>query len=107
MGATMIVVSVMYPHEPGKHFDMDYYLATHIPLVKDKMGDGLKGVSVEKGLAGMPPGSPAVYATVGRLLLDSLEDVQTCLAPNDAAFAADIPNFTDITPRIQISEVVL
>ena len=81
----MIRLTIMYPDAEDAYFDMDYYLATHIPLVKDKMGDGLKGVSVERGLAGMPPGSPAVYAAVGRLLLDSLEDVQTCLAPNDAA----------------------
>jgi hypothetical protein len=40
-------------------------------------------------------------------VLDSLEDLEIYLAPNDAAFAADIPNFTDIVPCIQISDVVL
>jgi hypothetical protein len=40
-------------------------------------------------------------------LLDSLADLEAYPAPNDAAFAADIPNFTDIKPQIQISEVVV
>jgi uncharacterized protein (TIGR02118 family) len=97
----------MYPNAPGKHFDMDYYCNQHIQLVREKLGEGLKGCSVEKGVSGMPSGSPPVYAAVGRLLLSSLEDLETYLAPNDVVLAADIPNFTDIRPEFQISEVLL
>ena len=28
----MIKVSILYPNKPGSHFDMSYYLATHMPL---------------------------------------------------------------------------
>ena len=31
----MIKVSVMYPNGEGKHFDMEYYVNTHIPLVEE------------------------------------------------------------------------
>ena len=51
----MIVFSVMYPNEPGSRFDMDYYCTTHIPLVKEKVGDALKSVSVERGMSGGEP----------------------------------------------------
>lgn len=30
----MINVTVIYPNAPDKTFDMDYYLATHIPMVR-------------------------------------------------------------------------
>ena len=29
------------------------------------------------------------------------------MLPHDAAFRADVPNFTDITPEFQISEVIV
>lgn len=103
----MIVATVMYPNEPGKHFDMEYYCDVHIAMVKERLGDALKEVTVQKGLSGLEPGSSASYAAVCHLRFDSLEDMETHMAPHDAAFRADVPNFTDITPRFQISEVIL
>ena len=102
----MIAFAVMYPYGPDKHFDMDYYLATHIPLVREKVGDALKGVTIDSGRASREPGSAPTYTTVTRLLFDSMEDVATRMAPHSPVFDADIPNFTDIKPFIQISEVV-
>jgi len=48
----MIKVSVFYPNEEGKKFDMDYYLNSHIPMVQEKVGAALKGGAVEQGLSG-------------------------------------------------------
>ena len=39
----MIKVSVLYPKNPDGTFDMSYYLATHIPLVREKLASALKG----------------------------------------------------------------
>ena len=103
----MIVFTVMYPNEPGKHFDMDYYCSTHLALVKEKVGDALKGVTVERGVSGGEPGSPASYATVCHLQFDCIEDLVTYMAPHSPEFGADVPNFTDITPQFQISEVIV
>jgi uncharacterized protein (TIGR02118 family) len=102
----MIVFTVMYPNEPGKRFDMDYYCNKHLAMAREKIGDALKGVSVERGLSGAAPGSPAEYAVVCHLQFDCMEDLQNYLAPHSPAFDADVPNFTDITPRFQINEVV-
>jgi hypothetical protein len=36
----MMKVSVLYPNTPGTHFDMNYYLAHHMPLaVRSKYTD--------------------------------------------------------------------
>ncbi len=40
----MIKVTVFYPYDEGKKFDMDYYCSKHIPLVQQKLGDALKSV---------------------------------------------------------------
>jgi uncharacterized protein (TIGR02118 family) len=42
---------------------------------------------------------------MGHLLFDSVEAFQAAFGPNAQAISADIPNYTDIRPVIQISEV--
>ena len=101
----MIKVSVLYPNEEDKKFDMDYYLNSHIPMVQEKLGDALKGGAVEQGLGGVEPGSPAIYVAMAHLLFDSVETFQSAFGPHSEAIMADVPNYTDIQPTIQISEV--
>lgn len=101
----MIKVSVFYPNEEGKKFDMDYYLNNHVPMVQQKLGAALKGGAVEQGLGGAEPGSPATYIAMGHLYFDSVEAFQTAFGPHAEAIMGDVPNYTDIQPTIQISEV--
>jgi uncharacterized protein (TIGR02118 family) len=103
----MIKVSVMYPNTPGAKFDHAYYRDSHMPMVKRKMGDYLKSYSVDKGLAGGAPGSPAAYISAGHLLCESVEAFQAGFGPHTKEIMGDIPNYTDTTPVIQISEVVV
>ena len=101
----MIKLSVFYPNEEGKKFDMDYYLNNHIPMIQEKLGEALKGGAVEQGLGGAAPGSPATYVAMSHLLFDSVDEFQSSFGPHAEAIMADIPNYTDIQPTIQISEV--
>jgi uncharacterized protein (TIGR02118 family) len=103
----MIKVSVMYPNGPDTRFDHDYYRDNHMPMVKSKLGDALKFYTVDKGLAGGAPGTAATYAAAGHLHLDSVESFQAAFGPHAKQIMADIPNYTNITPLIQISEVVV
>jgi uncharacterized protein (TIGR02118 family) len=103
----MIKVSVMYPDGAGKHFDHAYYRDKHMPMVKAKLGAALKFYTVDKGLAGGAPGAPATYVAAGHLHCDSVEAFQAGFGPHTKEIMGDIPNYTDITPIIQISEVVV
>jgi len=102
----MCKVSVSYPNGENKTFDMDYYCNTHLPLVSKLLGDSIKGSSVEKGLAGGAPGSPAPYAGVGILYFDSVEDFGNSFGPHAEEIMGDLPNFTNMEPIIQVSEVL-
>ena len=42
---------------------------------------------------------------MGHLYCDSIAAFQTAFAPHAQTIMADIPNYTDIEPTIQISEV--
>jgi uncharacterized protein (TIGR02118 family) len=104
---TMIKVSVMYPNTPGTRFDHDYYRDKHMPLVKARMGADLQRYTVDKGLAGGAPDTSATYVAAGHLFCASVEAFQHGFGPHAQEIMGDIPNYTDIQPVIQISEVVV
>jgi uncharacterized protein (TIGR02118 family) len=101
----MIKVSVMYPAGEGKTFDMDYYCKSHMPMVRQKCGAACKSMAVEQGLAGGAPGTPPTYAAMGHLYFDSVAAFQAAFGPHTKEIMGDIPNYTNIRPVIQISEV--
>lgn len=103
----MIKVSVLYPHQEGSRFDMDYYCKNHVPMAQKKLGAACKGISVEQGLGGAAPGTPPAFVAMGHLLFESVEAFQAAFGPHTAAIMGDIPNYTTIQPVIQISEVKL
>lgn len=103
----MIKISVMYPFTDGMRFDHDYYRDKHMPLVKSKMGDHCKYYTVDKGLAGGAPGAPATYVGMCHIFCNSIEAFQAGFGPHAREILADIKNYTDAAPVIQISEVVV
>lgn len=104
----MIKLSVLYPNEEAKTFNMDYYLDNHIQLVERLLGNDLKGVAVETGLAGLGDSdTPAPYIVCGHLYFDSMSDLQKSVTANLDQMVGDIPNFTNVQPVVQIAEVVM
>lgn len=103
----MIKVSVMYPNTPGARFDHVYYRDKHMPLVQARMGDTCKYYTIDKGLAGGAPGAPATYVAMCHIFCDSAATFQSGFGPHAQEIMADIANYTDLTPTMQISEVVV
>lgn len=101
----MVKVSVMYPNREGTTFDMTYYCNRHIPMVRELLGSAVKGVSVEQGISGEEPGSPAPYIAMGHLVFDSVEAFQASFGPHARVIIKDIPNYTNSEPTMQIGEV--
>lgn len=103
----MIKVSVMYPNTPGARFNHEYYRDKHMPMVKAKLGDACKFYTVDKGLAGGAPGAPATYVGMCHLHFESVQAFQGAFGPHAKEIMGDVPNYTDIAPVMQISEVVV
>ena len=103
----MIKVSVMYPNGPDAHFDTAYYVDRHMPMVKQRMGDYCKYYTVERALASGTPEANAPYIAMGHLFCDSAEDFQAGFGPHTKEIMGDIPNYTNQTPVIQMSEVLV
>ncbi|HEY93393.1 MAG TPA: EthD family reductase [Dehalococcoidia bacterium] len=101
----MIRLAVLYPNETGKKFDMDYYLNKHIPMVNDTLGNlGLVRTEVDKGIASIEPGSPPPFVAICYMYFENMEAMQNSMS-NSGGLMADLPNFSDIQPQVQISEI--
>lgn len=103
----MIKVSILYPARRGARFDFDYYLKTHMPMSLRLMGDLIKGVSVERGLCGVEPGSDPAYVALCHFLCDSRASFEQAFLPHASTLQGDMTNYTDIAPVIQFSEIEL
>ena len=101
----MIKVTVLYPNTPGSSFDMQYYLGRHMPMVGEKLGTACKQILVEQGLGTLPPGTPAPFSALCHLSFDSVQAFEAAFAVHGDAIVADIPNYTNVQPVIQISDV--
>lgn len=101
----MIKVSILYPNGEGKTFNMDYYSKKHMPLVAQLLGDSLKVLAIDKGISGRTPDAPAPYLAMGHLYFETISAYQNSMKENREKIVSDIPNFTNIQPVIQVSEV--
>lgn len=98
----MIRVSVLYPKEPGKKFDFDYYINKHMAMVHQKLDPaGLVKTEVDKAADENSP-----FMAAGHLYFKSMEDFQNGFFAHMADFGADMVNYTDIMPQLQISEIL-
>ncbi len=101
----MIKVSVMYPFKEGAFFDHDYYKNTHLPLIAELMGSACLGYSIDKGLSGPVPNSAPQFIASCHLFCESIESFSSSFGPHQKVIMKDVPNYTDIAPSMQISEV--
>lgn len=99
-----ITVTVMYPNTPGSKFDMDYYLGAHFDLVGKLWGDNLVSARAVKGLGTPDPDTPAPYQVMAILEFESMDVLNKMLEAHGGEILGDIPNFTDTSPVIQVSE---
>jgi uncharacterized protein (TIGR02118 family) len=103
----MITLNVIYPNKDGAKFDMDYYLTSHIPMLRRVLGSALKGCAVEQGLGGSAPGTKAEFAVLCHLKFDSVESFQAAFGPNAAQIRNDVANYSSEAPFVQLSDVKL
>ncbi len=102
----MIKMSVYYPADGGSKFDHDYYRASHLPLIKERLGDACLRYEIDKGLVGREAERAPVFVAARHIYSPTLETFQEAFGPHRAEIVADVANYTDIAPIVQISEIV-
>ncbi len=100
----MPVISVMYPGADSAKFDHDYYMQTHIPLVRDRWSPhGLQDIKIMRGVHG-PDGLPPTFVLMALLTFASMDEFKAAADQHGKEIFADIPNFTDAKPVLQFNE---
>jgi uncharacterized protein (TIGR02118 family) len=61
---------------------------------------------VDRGVAGLPPGTPPPFHAIAYLTYAAMGDLQTSLFRAAAELMADLPRFTDVQPAMMIGEIV-
>lgn len=103
----MILVTVLYPAGAEGSFNRDYYLQTHIPLLKEKWTSlGLEDVQLLRGSASAD-GNEAPYQVIALLTFRSQQDFQKAVQAYGQEIFADIPKFTSVKPVVQINETLV
>lgn len=101
----MVKVSILYPNRPGSRFDVEYYLNTHMPMANKFLEPALKAIQVEIAAGGSAPDAMQPFAAIAAFTCESLEAFDEVFLPHSAELRADIPNYTDIEPVIQVSVI--
>jgi len=95
----------MYPNQERVGFDLNYYRTKHMELVKKLLKPfGLIKTEVDSGISG-GGGQPPPYICVGQLYFEAKDGYDRAVAEVGSIIRGDIPNFTDVKPIRQISEI--
>ncbi len=95
-----MIALVLYKLDAKDTFDLDYYLQTHMPLVRKLWGPlGMNGTQVLQGI------EPAPYHVVTTLDFESMEAFKGAVAAHGKEIMGDVPNFTSVSPVIQFNEI--
>lgn len=102
----MFVVTVTYPNEAGSTFDFDYYLRSHMPLVRTRWAAmGLKEARVLRAV-GTPDGSRPSAQVIALLDFASRQEFEQAVGAHGEEIIGDVPNFTNVKPVLQFNETV-
>lgn len=93
----MIVVTILYPQSEDSTFDMDYYTATHMPMLAEAIGDACQGW----GAATIDNGK---WAALGWATVSSKEAFDAAMAEHGAKIMGDVPNYTNVRPELLVGE---
>lgn len=103
----MIKTTLLYPRHEGARFDFNYYEASHLPMVRVRLGSALKHISIDKGVAGGAQNAPTPFLVLAHMRFNSVEEFQQAMAPHLEFIMNDVANFTDIVPVPMISASIL
>ncbi len=101
----IILISALYPNEAGSRFDGAYYRDRHTPFAIGLLSPhGLIGLRSTTGIAAID-GSPPAYWAISEMTFASRSAFDEALAHCGEDLFADIQNYTDVAPVLQVSSL--
>jgi len=99
-------ITVLYENVEDATFDLDYYMAKHMPLMAEKFKPfGIKGGRVLKAV-GAPFGAKPMYNINAMLEFASGDQFLAAVAAESGPVFGDVPNFSNKSPVVVIGDWV-
>jgi uncharacterized protein (TIGR02118 family) len=99
-------ITVLYENVDDATFDLDYYMAKHMPLVDEKFKPfGIKGWRVLKAV-GTPTGEKPLFSIIANLEFDDAAQFKAAVAAEGGPVFGDVPNFSNKSPVVVIGDLV-
>ena len=96
----MIRVSMMYPVTDGATFDLEYYNTTHMGDIV-KRTPGVVRYEIDEAIDGP-------YFVIGHIYFESTAALEAATnGPTADEAWADVPNFTNLQPVMQVSRILV
>ena len=95
----MLTITILYPRADDVTFDMDYYNATHMPMLAAALGDDCHGW----GSATVAHGK---YVAMGWAMATDQAAFDKAMGEHGAATMGDVANYTNAGPEMIIGEAV-
>ena len=74
-------------------------------MVKGLLGSSAVDSGIDKGVGTAAPGEPAPFDCIAWFAFNTMQDFEGAFGANAETIMADIPNYTDAEPIVQISEI--
>ena len=95
-------ITVLYENVDDATFDLDYYMAKHMPLVEEKFKPfGIEGWRVLKAV-GTPTGAKPMFSIMANLEFDNPQQFKDAVAAEGSDVFGDVPNFSNKDPIVVI-----
>ena len=91
-----------YVGAAGDRFDLHYYRTRHVKIAHELLD--LHGLQAIRVLSGFEPGDGPGLIVVSEMVFRSREGFDAGIAECGAALFADLKNFTDLTPMLQVCD---
>ncbi|MFH5834165.1 EthD family reductase [Halalkalibaculum sp. DA384] len=101
----MFRLTVIYATKKDGHFDFDYYVKKHLPLVLPLIGNSVIRTVVGRGIEGIGEENPP-YTAIAQLYLKDLDGLKAAFENHGDEIMNDVPKFTNITPVLNIEEII-
>jgi uncharacterized protein (TIGR02118 family) len=98
-------ITVLYPNKPGVTFNFEYYRDHHATLIERLYGEGIAKTELRRGVA-TQDGSAVPFIAIINIWIGSQDVFDAAGVKHGATLVADVKNFTNTMPMIQIDEIV-
>ncbi|MFN3817715.1 EthD family reductase [Blastomonas sp.] len=102
----MTHIMAIYPNDAGSRFDADYYIGRHTKFAENLLtGHGLIEIRSVLGRHALDGSTPPFWA-ISEMVFTSREAFDLAMAAHGANLFADLPNYTDVAPLLQVGTLV-